>query len=52
MKPFKNNGRNSFPYNFNKFQELFGIDTSVDEDTDELTKKQGDKYDWRFFTIS
>ena len=33
-KPFKSHGTNSFPYNFNEFQELLGIDTST-EDNDE-----------------
>ena len=28
-KPFKSHGTNSFPYNFNEFQELLGIDTST-----------------------
>lgn len=31
-KPFKSHGSNSFPYNFDEFQELLGIDTSIDED--------------------
>ena len=34
-KPFKSHGSNSFPYNFNGFQELLGIDTSVEEDEEE-----------------
>ena len=34
-KPFKSHGSNSFPYNFDEFQELLGIDTSVDEDEEE-----------------
>jgi len=34
-KPFKSHGSNSFPYNFNAFQELLGIDTSIEEDEEE-----------------
>ena len=34
-KPFKSHGSNSFPYNFDEFQELLGIDTSVEEDEEE-----------------
>ena len=34
-KPFISYGSNSFPYNFNEFQELLLIDTSVDEDEEE-----------------
>lgn len=30
-KPFKSYGSNSYPYNFNQFQELLGIDTTVEE---------------------
>ena len=30
-KPFKSYGSNSYPYNFNEFQELIGIDTTVEE---------------------
>ena len=32
VKPFKSHGSNSFPYNFNEFQELLGIDASISED--------------------
>lgn len=35
VKPFESHGSNSFPYNFDEFQELLGIDTSVDEDEEE-----------------
>lgn len=40
-KPFKSHGSNSFPYNYNGFQALLGIDTSVkyDEEIDEFTKE-------------
>lgn len=31
-KPFKSHGDNSFPYNFDEFQELIGFDTSVGEE--------------------
>ncbi len=34
-KPFKSHGSNSFPYNFNEFRELLGIDTSIDEDEED-----------------
>ena len=34
VKPFKSYGSNSFPYNFDEFQELLEIDTS-EEDNDE-----------------
>ena len=34
-KPFKSNGSNSFPYNFNEFQELLGIDASIGEDEED-----------------
>ena len=34
-KTFKCHGSNSFPYNFDEFQELLGIDTSVDEDEED-----------------
>ena len=34
-KPFQSHGSNSFPYNFDEFQELLGIDTSVDEDEED-----------------
>ena len=34
-KPFKSHGSNSFPYNFDEFQKLLGIDTSVEEDEEE-----------------
>ena len=34
-KPFKSHGSNSFPYNFDEFQKLLGIDTSFDEDEEE-----------------
>ena len=30
-KPFKSYGDNSYPYNFNKFQELLGIDVSEED---------------------
>lgn len=33
-KPFKSHGSNSYPYNFDDFQELLGIDTSVEDDED------------------
>lgn len=33
-KPVRVNGDNSYPYNFNKFQMLFGID-DIEEDEDE-----------------
>lgn len=34
-KPFKCYGSNSYPYNFNEFQELLGIDTSEYEDEED-----------------
>ena len=34
-KPFKSYGDNSYPYNFNEFQELLGIDTAVEDDEEE-----------------
>ncbi len=34
-KPFKSYGSNSFPYNFNEFKELLGIDTFEEEDEEE-----------------
>lgn len=34
-KPFKSYGSNSFPYNFDEFQELLGIDTSIEEDEED-----------------
>lgn len=32
VKPFKSYGDNAYPYNFDKFKELLGIDTSIDEE--------------------
>jgi len=34
-KPFKSCGSNSFPYNFNEFQELLGIDTETEDEEDD-----------------
>ena len=31
VKPFKSCGDNSYPYNFNKFQELLSIDVSAED---------------------
>ena len=35
-KLFKSHGNNSFPYNFDEFQQLIGIDTSTEEDDESI----------------
>lgn len=35
QRPVRFNGDNSYPYNFDKFQMLFGIDDAGEDDEDE-----------------